>query len=49
MSDTTSYEPISESNPMPRTPPPNVLAILLPSEPKPSVLTRLKELFIPRR
>lgn len=26
MSDTPPYEPISESNPMPKIPPPNVLA-----------------------
>lgn len=42
------YEPISDSNPMPKTPPPNVLAVVLPGEHKPSMLARLEKLVIRR-
>ena len=44
MSDTPPYEPISESNPMPKIPPPNVLA--RDPGPYPYVFGRPEELLI---
>jgi hypothetical protein len=38
----------NKSNPLPRTPPPNVIAVVLPGDYKPTLLARLEEFFIRR-